>query len=136
MSDATPRLIEGLTPREAPLARLRASERAADTATTKASTPPAKPAAAKRPAPSKQAAAKPQAAPGRKPSMTFYAETQLQSRARAAFTQTRHLEGDESFSDMVAKALEAEVARREQLYNDGEPFSGGGPLPTGRPVQA
>lgn len=137
MSDQNPRIIEGLSPKTAPLARMRASERATDPTPPTTGEKPAKPA----PTPQRRRAAQrtPAATPvatGGKQSVSFYAPKALPPRARAAFVQTRHLEGDGSFSDMLAKALEAEVSRRELLYNDGKPFEDTGtPLTSGRPVQ-
>lgn len=137
MSEQTPRIIEGLTPKPAPLARMRASEREATPA------PPPAEAAVEAPA-SKSGTKTPRRAPRKasstvtsgKRSMSFYAHESTHKRARAAYRHTRHLEGDESYSDMVEKALEAEVARREAAYNGGKPFEGTDtPLPAGRPMQ-
>jgi hypothetical protein len=140
MSDNTSRRIEGLKPRDtAPLSRLLKSER------TAAPSEPAAPTlevVAPDPAEQQRPQTKPRsrraAAPtsSRKPSATFYIPEALQARGRAAYRATAHIEGDESYSHMAAKAYEAEVVRREQLYNNGEPFGGGqGPLPAGRPLQ-
>jgi hypothetical protein len=55
--------------------------------------------------------------------------------AVAAFKATAHLEGDQSWSHMVEKAIRAEVTRRENTYNGGLPFPGGeGKLTPGRSV--
>lgn len=140
MTDNAPRRIEGLQPRATkPLARLLKSER--DAAPAEPASEPAvaevtssetrQPAAATKPRGRKTSPS----TPGRKPSATFYIPEALQIRGRAAFRHTQILEGDESYSHMVAKAYEAEVQRREALYNGGQPFSGGGPLPAGRPLQ-
>lgn len=140
MTENAPRRIEGLQPRAtAPLARLLKSERDAAPAepTPEPAVTDATPSGTRQPA----SATKPRgrkaspATAGRKPSATFYIPEALQVRGRAAFRHTQNLEGDESYSHMVAKAYEAEVQRRETLYNDGKPFSGGGPLPAGRPLQ-
>lgn len=140
MTDNAPRRIEGLTPRQtAPLARLLKSER--DAAPVEPKAEPVVPDATPTEAIPSAASAKPRARKtaasptGRKPSATFYIPEALQARGRAAFRHTQNLEGDDSYSHMVAKAYEAEVQRREALYNDGKPFSGGGPLPAGRPLQ-
>lgn len=140
MTDNAPRRIEGLQPRAtAPLARLLKSERDAAPAQ-----PAAEPADAEAtPSETRQTASatKPRgrkaspATSSRKPQVTFYLSEAVLARGRAAFRHTQNLEGDESYSHMVAKAYEAEVQRRETLYNGGKPFSGGGPLPAGRPLQ-
>ncbi len=142
MTEPNARKIEGLTPKQpAPLSRLIAAERP-PVVSPPAEPPregesrPAEPATAgssKRPA---RARTTRRAASGEKRSVTFYAAESIQGRARAAYLHTRHLEGDTSFSDMLAKALEADVARRERQYNDGKPFpSAGGALPAGRPLE-
>jgi len=138
MTDDAPRRIEGLKPRQtAPLARLLKSERTSSESTPDTAAPEAVAPVAQQPA----STAKPRGrkaapkSPARKPSATFYIPEALQARGRAAFRNTANLEGDDSYSHMVAKAYEAEVRRREVLYNDGKPFTGGGPLPAGRPLQ-
>lgn len=138
MNEQKPRIIEGLAPKPAaPLARMRASEREATPAPTAPAVPVAAPATksgAKTPRRSPRKASS--ATTSGKRSMSFYALESTHQRARAAYLHTRHLEGDESFSDMVEKALDAEVARREAAYNNGKPFEGTDtPLPAGRPMQ-
>ena len=65
----------------------------------------------------------------------FYQHPDDAARMRAAFRQTNGKEGDRSLSDFIQKAIMAEVERREQLYNNGQPFEavlpGEGPI--GRP---
>lgn len=155
MTDAPVRRIGGLAPRsgEPALSRLVKANREAAPAAQPTSTPtetsaatPSAPqaaaAAAKAaPAPKKarQAAAKPQrtAQPGSgtKSTLTVYVPGDVRARSRAAFKATQRLEGDASYSDMVAKAIATEVARREAAYNEGRPFDGGDEaLPTGRPL--
>lgn len=53
---------------------------------------------------------------------------------RAAYRMTAGPEGDESLSDFIASAVRAEVERREQQYNNGQPFdpARGGRLRAGR----
>lgn len=128
MSDL-PRRIDGLPPRAAKpdVSRLIKDARTASPVSAPSETAPAPRSPAPRILPSRS---------GRKPSLTVYVPTELQSRARAAFRQTRDAENNDTFSEMIAEAIEAEVNRREQVYNGGQPFSGGaGPLPTGRPLQ-
>ncbi|WP_431278963.1 ParB family protein [Leifsonia poae] len=68
-------------------------------------------------------------------SITFYLVEGLRDRARAAYRSTSIEEQDRSWSEMLAKALLAEVQRRENEYNAGEPFAGGDePLSPGRPL--
>ena len=68
-------------------------------------------------------------------SVTFYLTESLRNRARAAYRSTAFNERDTSWSDMLMKALAAEVERRETLYNDGEEYPGHNrPLAPGRPI--
>lgn len=68
-------------------------------------------------------------------SVTFYLQPELRTRTRAAYRATASLEGDSSWSDLVRKALVAEVARRERRHNEGIAFAGDSlPLPPGRPA--
>ncbi len=158
MTDAPARKIGGLTPRsgEPALRRLVKANREAapastatqptssptETPTATPSTPQPAAAAAKAAPASKrarQAAAKPhraaQASSGSKSTLTVYVPGDIRARSRAAFKATQRLEGDASYSDMVAKAIATEVARREAAYNEGRPFVGGDEaLPTGRPL--
>ncbi len=70
-----------------------------------------------------------------KRTMTTYISRGDRVRANAAFRATAHLEGDESWSDFVAKAIRAETERRERAY--GGPFTGGeAPLPHWAAVEA
>jgi hypothetical protein len=71
----------------------------------------------------------------RRTTITFYLSELLRNRARAAYRLTSFEEQDSSWSDMLSKALLAEVERRERLHNLGEVFSGGEePLTPGRPI--
>jgi hypothetical protein len=55
------------------------------------------------------------------------------NRARAAYRATSYAEGDNTWSHFVAKAIEAETARREAENNDGGMYpSWGENLPGGR----
>jgi hypothetical protein len=68
-------------------------------------------------------------------SVTFYIDPDLRNRTRAAFRATGASEGDAGWSDMVRKALIAELERRERRYNDGAVYVGNGaPLRAGRPA--
>ena len=143
MTEGTARPISGLTPRSAsPVSRLLKSERDVAPEPTAAHSSPradeVEPAATAESATNRVSVPRQRPRPatgGRKPSITTYAPQELQDRARATFIHTRNDEGDESFSHLVQKAIEAEVRRREQLYNGGKPFAGGvGPLPSGRPI--
>jgi hypothetical protein len=59
----------------------------------------------------------------------------LRNRSRAAFRATQHLEDDESYSDFVSKAIEAEIVRREIAHNGGARYEGGDrALASGRPM--
>ena len=67
--------------------------------------------------------------------VTFYLSDELRNRARAAYRSTSYAESDRSWSEMVGKALLAEVERREALHNGGRAFVGvDAPLPPGRPI--
>ena len=63
---------------------------------------------------------------GERVKVSVYFDARHRDAARAAFRATAHLEGDGSWSDMVEKAVLAEVERRQQAHNDGNPFDGGG----------
>jgi hypothetical protein len=57
----------------------------------------------------------------------------LRNRARAAYRATSYAEGDNTWNHFVAKAIEAETARREAEHNEGEMYpSWGENLPGGR----
>ena len=76
-----------------------------------------------------------QAAPARRTSVTFYLSEGLRNRARAAYRSTSFEEQDSSWSEMINKALIAEVERREAEYNSGETFAASEePLSPGRPI--
>jgi hypothetical protein len=67
--------------------------------------------------------------------VTFYLTDAMRNRARAAYRQTSFDERDSSWSEMLNKALLAEVRRREDAYNDGKAFVGNDePLTPGRPI--
>ncbi|WP_373423127.1 ParB family protein [Sinomonas atrocyanea] len=60
----------------------------------------------------------------RRAQVTFYMDSSDRDRARAAYRATSGVEGDESWSDFIELALMNEVARREQLHNDGQKYEG------------
>jgi hypothetical protein len=67
--------------------------------------------------------------------VTFYLTEAMRNRARAAYRQTSFDERDSSWSEMLNKALLAEVQRREAAYNGGRAFVGNSdPLTPGRPI--
>jgi hypothetical protein len=67
--------------------------------------------------------------------ITFYLPECLRNRARATYRSTSFEEEDSSWSEMLNKALLAEVRRRENAHNAGEMFPGSDePLPPGRPI--
>jgi len=67
--------------------------------------------------------------------VTFYLTEAMRNRARAAYRQTSFDERDSSWSEMLNKALLAEVQRRERAYNEGRAFVGNeDPLTPGRPI--
>ena len=77
----------------------------------------------------------PKSAPARRTSVTFYLTEGLRNRARAAYRSTSYEEQDSSWSEMLTKALIAEVERREAEYNSGEAFAASvEPLSPGRPI--
>ena len=68
-------------------------------------------------------------------SVSFYICGSDLLRTRAAYEATNWLEGDQSWSHFVRRALLAEAARREAKFNASQPFDGGdGPLKPGRPT--
>jgi hypothetical protein len=65
--------------------------------------------------------------------MTVSIPAALRNRARAAYRATSYAEGDKTWSHFVAKAIEAETARREAEHNEGEMYpSWSENLPGGR----
>src|SRR3954471_5987381 len=64
------------------------------------------------------------ASPAGRTTITFYLPERLRNRARTAYRSTRAHETDHSWSDMLSKALLAEVERRERAHNDGERYVG------------
>lgn len=75
------------------------------------------------------------AGPARRTSVTFYLSEGLRNRARAAYRSTSFEEQDSSWSEMINKALIAEVERREAEYNSGRTFTASDePLAPGRPI--
>ena len=67
--------------------------------------------------------------------ITFYLPECLRNRARATYRSTSFEERDSSWSEMLNKALLAEVRRREDAHNSGEMFPASDePLPSGRPI--
>ncbi|MFF1876740.1 hypothetical protein [Leifsonia sp. NPDC058230] len=71
----------------------------------------------------------------RRTTITFYLPEGLRTRARAAFRSTSFDEQDSSWSEMMNKALLAEVQRREDIHNAGQVFPGSDdPLTPGRPI--
>ncbi|WP_223693239.1 ParB family protein [Leifsonia poae] len=73
--------------------------------------------------------------PMRRTTITFYITEGLRDRARGAYRATSFFEQDSSWSEMLNKALLAEVERRERAHNAGERFAGNGkPLAPGRPI--
>ena len=68
-------------------------------------------------------------------SVTFYIPPALRNRTRAAYRATSMAEGDSSWSDLVRKALVAELERREREHNNGGVYEGDdAPLRPGRPT--
>ncbi|ANF32244.1 hypothetical protein A0130_11685 [Leifsonia xyli] len=73
--------------------------------------------------------------PKKRTTVTFYLTDAMRNRARAAYRQTSYDERDTSWSEMINKALLAEVQRRERAYNGGQAFVGNDePLTPGRPI--
>ena len=68
--------------------------------------------------------------------VSYYMPKDDVTRAKAAYTATNGHEDDHSWSDFITKAVRAEVARREEFYNEGQRFQGGGRnLAPGRKIQ-
>lgn len=77
----------------------------------------------------------PTAARTRRTTITFYLTEGLRNRARAVYRATSFAERDSSWSEMLNKALLAEVERRELEHNDGQLFAASDePLTPGRPI--
>lgn len=78
---------------------------------------------------------RPQRPVKKRTTVTFYLTEAMRNRARAAYRQTSFDERDSSWSEMLNKALLAEVQRREAEYNGGRVFVGNEePLTPGRPI--
>ncbi|WP_146069336.1 hypothetical protein [Cryobacterium sp. Y11] len=141
MSDDAPtRQIAGLTPRTSgpDLSRLQARNRPSPTLS--ASTPPSAADEAAAPVQSstleRPAAPASAAAVGESKRMTTYVTTSTRERAKSAFLATRHLEGDDTWSGFVERAILTEVERRETKHNEGHPYEvDHHPLPVGRPLR-
>lgn len=74
-------------------------------------------------------------APVARKQVTVLMSHDLKARANQAFRMTSSQEGNRSFADFVARALEAEISRLEALYNGGARYEGdAGTLPLGRPL--
>lgn len=70
------------------------------------------------------------------PKITFKTTDVRRNRLRATFRATKDFEDEEYVTEFLEKALDAECTRREQLYNNGQPFTGGEKaLPRGRAFQ-
>ena len=79
--------------------------------------------------------ARPAGTGGQRTTITFYLSPTLRNRARAAYRSTSFHERDTSWSEMLCKALLAEVERRESEHNGGRKFVGSErPLSPGRPI--
>lgn len=145
MSDAPNRQIGGLSPRASAhdLSRMRRQNRTEPSARAPesgeepavAQTPP-EPTARAEKLPRRKitstTAPVDNASPAR---ITTYLAASVRARAQAAFLATRHLEGDNSWSAFVERAILAETERRESEYNAGEPYKGRGTrLTAGRPL--
>lgn len=81
-----------------------------------------------------QTAAKPK--PKNPPKVSFYQDPDDTARLRAAFAHTHATEGYRSMSDMIDRAVMAEVARLENQHNGGQPWQpvSARNIPQGRPV--
>jgi hypothetical protein len=69
---------------------------------------------------------------------SFYQLPTETDQMRGAFRTTAHLEGFESLSDFIAKAVAEKVERLQQQYNGGRPFEsfGANQIPKGRPLSS
>lgn len=74
--------------------------------------------------------------PKNPPKVSFYQDPADTARLRAAFAHTHATEGYRSMSDMIDRAVMAEVARLENQYNGGRPWPpvSARNIPQGRPV--
>lgn len=57
-------------------------------------------------------------------------------RLRATYIATMRIHRRRSLSDWLSDVLDAECARLEELYNDGQPFDDDPELPKGRPLSS
>lgn len=68
--------------------------------------------------------------------VSIYQDPDFTDRMRGALTYTIPQEGPRTLSDFINKAIEAEVERLENTYNDGQPFPpvGAKGIAQGRPM--
>lgn len=83
------------------------------------------------------AAEEPEPSKTRRPTLTIQVTESLRTRLRAMHRGTRNFESEDAFADTLRAALLHECERRETLYNNGLPFTGGEkPLPRNRWVES
>lgn len=136
MTDAsTPRRrIEGVSA----LSRMRSTPAAPASAPARAVGPAPEPvtvpeAPAETPVVAAGQGADPQGARAR---LSGYTTTDFASLAKSTYKATAHLEDEASFSDFLQAAVDREIKRRQDLYNEGRPFAAStSRLQAGRPLR-
>lgn len=74
---------------------------------------------------------------GTRARLTGYTTSDFASLAKSTYKATAHLEDEASFSDFLHAAVDREIKRRQELYNDGRPFAAStSRLPAGRPLRS
>ncbi|MDT0235247.1 ParB family protein [Curtobacterium sp. BRB10] len=73
---------------------------------------------------------------GARARLSGYTTTDFASLAKSTYKATAHLEDEASFSDFLQSAVDREIKRRQELYNDGRPFAAStSRLQAGRPLR-
>lgn len=74
---------------------------------------------------------------GSRARLSGYTTSDFASLAKSTYKATAHLEDEASFSDFLQAAVDREIKRRQELYNDGRPFATStSRLQAGRPLRS
>lgn len=74
---------------------------------------------------------------GARARLSGYTTNEFARLAKGTYKATAHLEDEASFSDFLQAAVDREITRRQQLYNDGRPFAvSTSRLQAGRPLRS
>lgn len=137
MTDATAprRRIEGVSA----LSRMRSTPPPTASTLARATEPAPAPAASPDTSPeAPRAVAEQEADPqGTRARLSGYTSNDFARLAKSTYKATAHLEDEASFSDFLQAAVDREIKRRQELYNDGRPFAAStSRLQAGRPLRS